>query len=182
MVTLPAGSQLWRIHRNDRGVVWFGPAPGSPPRNRFDAPSGEYRVCYFGDSPEVAFAETSIRGQRIRTVTRAQLEEQSATSIPCLRELRLARLHGAGLVRLGIGAEVVHAHPYAECQALALDLWEHSAMVDGIQYRSRWDNDRLCIALFDRAQDVLGVPERGMRLTEPSFLRQVLRLYEVGIE
>jgi hypothetical protein len=28
--------------------------------------------------------------------------------------------------------------------------------VDGIQYRSRFDNDELCVALFDRADGKLG--------------------------
>jgi hypothetical protein len=181
IVTLPAGSKLWRIHKKHRDPIWFGPAPGAPPRNRFDAPAGEYGTCYFGDSPEVAFAETLIRGLRARMVTRAQLDEQHVSSLPVLRELKLAQVHGAGLVRLGIGAEVVHGHPYAQCQALALDIWKHPAAVDGIQYRSRWDNDRLCIALFDRAESVCGPPSARASLSEPSLILPMLKLYDVGV-
>jgi hypothetical protein len=180
-VVTPAGGQLWRIHRSDRDAAWFGPSPGGAPCNRFDAPGGEYRVCYLGDSPEVAFAETLIRQTHTRMVLRSQLDERSASRISLLRNLKLARFHGPGLVRLGVDAEVAHCHPYERCQALALDLWKHGDAVDGIEYRSRWDNDRLCVALFDRAGDALDAPDHTLSLGEPGLLVPILRLYEIGL-
>lgn len=179
-VVIPAGSQLWRIHRRDLGAVWFGPAPGGAPCNRFDAPNGEYRICYLADSPEVAFAETLIRQTHTRMVQRPQLDERSASRIALLRDVKLARFHGPGLVRLGVGAEVAHCHPYERCQALALDLWNHVDAVDGIEYRSRWDNDRLCVALFDRAGDALDAPDHTLSLADPRLLMPILRLYDIG--
>ena len=179
-VVIPAGSQLWRIHGSARGAVWFGPAGGDP-CNRFDAPGGEYRICYLGDSPEVAFAETLVRQPHTRMVTRAQLDERSASRVPVVRDVKLARFHGPGLVRLGIGAEVAHGHPYGRCQSLALALWDHGDAVDGIEYRSRWDNDRLCVALFDRARGALDAPDHTIRLGDPALLMPILRLYDVGL-
>lgn len=163
------------------GAVWFGPAAGGPPRNRFDAPGGEYGICYFGDSPEVSFAETLIRQSHTRLVTQSQLEERRASLIAVVRDLKLARFHGPGLVRLGLGAEVAHGDPYDRCQALALDLWRHHDGIDGIEYRSRWDNDRLCVALFDRARDALYSSDRSVALTDAGLLMPILRLYDIGI-
>lgn len=180
-VTVPAGRLFWRVHRTALGPVWFGPAPGDPPQNRFDAGAGEYRICYLGDSPEVAFAETLIRQPHTRLLTRAQLDERSISRIPVLRELKLVRFHGPGLVRLGLGADVAHGHPYDRCRAVALDLWGHAEAVDGIEYRSRWDNDRLCFALFDRAHDALDAPDHTLAMGRPDLLDPLLRLYDIGI-
>lgn len=190
MITLPsslphvkvtAGSVLWRVHGTARDPRWFGPAPGDPPGNRFDAPSGEYRVCYLGDSPEVAFAETFLRGSRTRLLLRTQLSARSFSSVPVKRELTFVRLHGPGLVRLGVGADVVHGHPYRACQDLALELWSHSDRVDGIAYRSRWDDDRLAFALFDRAQDALDSPDLTVQVDRFHLLPSIIRLYDVGV-
>jgi len=48
-------------------------------------------------------------------------------------------------------AEIAEAD-YAVPQGLALKI-NAIVPVDGIQYRSRFDNDALCVALFDRADD-----------------------------
>lgn len=180
-VSLPTGQQLWRIHRASLAPVWFGPAPGDPPRNRFDAPGGEYRICYLGDSAEVAFAETLIRQPRSRLLPRAMLDERSASTLRLQRDINLACVHGPGLVRLGLGADVAHGQPYDRCQGLAREIWQHADSVDGIQYRSRWDNDRLCLALFDRAADALGEPESTLPLAQPDLIGPILTLFDIGI-
>lgn len=178
---IPPGTPWWRVHSAAHGPVWFGPAPGSGPRNRFDAPAGEYRVCYLGDSPEVAVAETIIRQPHTRLVSRTVLETSIASRFPVSRELKLVRLHGPGLLRLGIGAEVAHGYPYDRCQQLALELWQHDDVVDGIEYRSRWDNDRFCFALFDRAADALVAPDHTLSLADPRRTSPILHRYRIGI-
>lgn len=181
LARIPAGSHLWRVHRKSQSALWFGPGPEDGPRNRFDAPGGEFRICYLGDSPEVSVAETIIRQPITRLVTRARLAERSVTRIPVLRDLRLVRFHGPGLVRIGIGADVAHGHPYDRCQSLALSFWNDSDTVDGIEYRSRWDNDRLCFALFDRAADALDAPDQSLDLDDPRVILPILKLYQIGI-
>ena len=179
--TIPAGTPLWRIHRRAHGPVWFGPAPGDPPTHRFDAPGGEYRACYFGDSPEVAFVETVVRGNSARVVPLSDLRARCATPVPLARDLRVVRLHSDGLVRLALPADVPHAVPYDRCQALALELWGHADGLDGIEYRSRWDDGRLCLALLDRASGALGPAGPSVALDDPTFVRPILRLYGIGI-
>jgi hypothetical protein len=178
---VPAGTFLWRVHQRVHEPVWFGPAPHGAPRNRFDAPDGEFRVCYLGDSREVAAAETLIRQPRLRLVRREQLDERRVSRVPVTRGLTLAQVHGPGLARLGIDAGVAHADPYVTCQLLALEIWSDAAGVDGIEYRSRWDNDRLCYALFDRAADALGAPDQRLNLADPGVWSPIFRLYDVGL-
>jgi hypothetical protein len=178
---LAAGAELWRIHARARGPVWFGPAAGAPPQNRFDAPGGEFRVCYFGQSLEAAFVETMVRGRARLMVALTELRARSATAVPLARELRLAQLHSEGLVRLSLSAAAPHADTYADCQRLALSLWSHSDQVDGIEYRSRWDDSLLCVALFERAADALAPAGPSLRLDATSILRPVLRRYGIGV-
>ena len=179
LVRVPAGSQLWRLHRKGQEALWFGPDPKSGPANRFDAPAGEYGICYLGDSPEVCVAETIIRQPTGRVVPRARLAERTIARIPVLRDLRLVRVHGPGLLR--IGAEVVHGHPYDRCQSLALSFWNHPEEIDGIEYRSRWDNDHFCFALFDRAANALDAADPLLDLAEPRIFNPILRMYDIGI-
>src|SRR3712207_3935879 len=114
-------------------------------------------------------------------IPRTRLAERSIARVPVLRELRLVRFHGPGLVRIGIGADVAHGHPYARCQELALSFWNHPEAVDGIEYRSRWDNDRLCFALFDRAADALDAPDQFLDLGDPRVFNPIFRLYGIGV-
>ena len=96
-VVLPIGTLLWRVHLASLGMVWFGPAAGDGPRNRFDAPGGEYGICYLGASPEVAVVETVIRQPRMRLVSRTTMESRRASRTAVKREMKLTRLHGPGL-------------------------------------------------------------------------------------
>lgn len=177
--TLSANTKLWRVHRVGYDPLWFGPTPGQPPQNRFDAPAGEYRVCYFGHDFESAFVETLVRGRANRLIALAELKERAASEAPLVREVRLARVHSDGLVHLAMSAAVPHAAEYDECHELALAVWRHPDAVDGIEYRSRWDDSRLCVALFDRAADALGLARTQVLGT--ALLRPVLRRYGIGV-
>ncbi|HEX2201945.1 MAG TPA: RES family NAD+ phosphorylase [Longimicrobium sp.] len=181
-VVVPARTVFWRIHPRGRDALWFGPDPSSGPLNRFDAPAREYGVCYLGDSLEVAVAETLIRVPGpARVVARARLHERSASQLVLREPLRVVQLEGPGLVRLGASADLVHAFPYGACQRMALEFWSHPDAVDGIQYRSRWDNSRLCWALFDRARDKLGAPLGTLWLGDPNVVVPVLDHYDIGV-
>ncbi len=58
VIELPAGGPLVRIHRLDRGPVFFSPGSGRLPVGRFDSPSASFGVLYLGQTFECAFAET----------------------------------------------------------------------------------------------------------------------------
>ena len=171
---------LWRIHDATRGPVWFGPAPGSPPRSRFDAPAGEFGVCYVALSPEAAFAETFLRNPGRRMLDSTLLGTRALTSLACDRPLRVARLHGPGLARLGATAEVTHGPAYELARRWSVALWSHPSRPDGILYSSRHDDDELCLALFDRDPVSLAVKSSQSLLGSP-LLTPLLRRYRMGL-
>lgn len=149
-----AGSPLYRIHRSGHGPIWFGPGAGKPAAYRFDAPRGEFGVCYLGRTPEASFAETFLRQPPVRLVTLGDLAGRSLATIHLKRTLRLAALHGPSLARMGATAEVASGD-YTLSRAWALALWRHGDDADGLVYRCRHDDASFAVALFDRAEDAL---------------------------
>ncbi|HEX8246179.1 MAG TPA: RES family NAD+ phosphorylase [Longimicrobium sp.] len=145
-----AGTVLFRIHPVHLGSLFFGPAEGAPPRGRWDAPRGEFRVCYLGEAPEVAFAETFLREPGVTLIEEADLAARAIARVEAVREIRLAAMHGQGLARAGATAAVCSG-PYAVSRAWALALHAHPAAADGVRYRARHDDDGFAIALFGRA-------------------------------
>lgn len=175
--TLAAGTVMWRVHPHGREAIHFSPPPGRPPANRFDAPGGEYRVCYLADSREAAFIETVVRSpDQARLVLRSLLERKDLSQVRSTVDLHFALLEGPGLTRFGLIVADVADDLNDACQGHALEIWRAYPEIDGIQYRSRWDNARLCWAVFDRAQaklgnDVLSPHWLGDRSIDHSLLR-----------
>ncbi|HKP76533.1 MAG TPA: hypothetical protein VJT67_13475, partial [Longimicrobiaceae bacterium] len=106
----------------------------------------------------------------------------AAAAIPPTRELRIVRLHSDGLVQLSLSADAPHAVPYAGCQRLSHALWAHPDEIDGIEYRSRWDDSLFCVALFDRAGEALDTDQPSLPLDSPVIIRPVLRHYGIGVD
>lgn len=180
-VVWPANRPLWRIHRAERDALWFGPEHGEAPRNRFDAPHGEYRICYLGGSPAAAFVETLLRGRRRRVVARATLRGRMISEIHLDRALRIARLDGPGMVSLGVGSDTIHGADYTVSRRLALEAYRQESGIDGLRYRSRWDDDCFCVALFDRAASAVTVERGGDTMDRSPRIRALLALYHVGV-
>jgi hypothetical protein len=180
IATLAAGSTLWRVHRREHGPLWFGPAPGTPPRGRFDAPGGEFGICYFGESIGVTVLESLVRGSR-RLLDRADLDARVVSTLTTRAPLRLLQFEGPGLARLGIGAEQAHAAAYTDCRQMALDLFRNHPAADGVQFRSRWDTSLLCWALFDRAAEKLDPSWSAQWLGDGAVIGPTLDRYELEI-
>jgi len=90
--------------------------------------------------------------------SRVQQKRQAAFKV--LEPLQLAKLHGEGLEWFGVTAAQIAEADYAVPQSLARRI--HADLpVSGIQYRSRFDNDELCVALFDRADGKLELAAEG---------------------
>jgi hypothetical protein len=162
---------LWRVHPRGYGALWFGRTG----RYRFDAPGGEYGVCYFGASLGVAILETVVRVKGVRFIPRADLVAGNGSSAAPSVPLRMLQLEGVGLPSFGVSAHEVTGPDYADCRNLALRVWREHPELDGIQFRSRWDNG-LCWAVFDRAETkvaVLGTQWLG----DPTVVVPALRPY-----
>jgi len=172
VVELAGQAVLWRVHPRDFDALWFGRVG----KYRFDAPGGEYGVCYFGGSLGAAILETVVGGRRVPTIPRAELDSRAASSIAPSVPLSLLQLEGAGLPSFGLSAHEVTGPDYAGCRDLTLRAWLQHPELDGIQYRSRWDNT-LCWAIFDRAAEklkVLGTQWLG----DPAVVVPALRPYK----
>ncbi len=148
-VPISAGAPLLRIHETTRSPVWFGPAPGTLPRYRFDAPTGEFRTLYCARNLTGAFAETMFR-RATRVLSRSFVEARAWSIIAPNRILRVAKLYDEGLVRHGVTADICAGDDYAESRRFARDLFTKFPDVDGIAYRARHNNGQICYALFDR--------------------------------
>lgn len=144
------GATWWRIHRTAHSPVFFGPAPGGLPTYRFDAPGGEYRILYLGQTLSAAFVETLLRNPRIPFIERIEIELRSASVLSNDRPLRLVDLRGGGLSQIGSDNRLATGS-YAIAGQWALALWRHADRPDGILYRSRHDPNHVCAAIFDRS-------------------------------
>ena len=178
----PVGEPLYRIHPARFGALFFGPAEGAPPRGRWDAPDGRFRVCYLAERPFVAFAETFLRRPGAMVLEMEELAERAISVVRPLRDLRLAAMHGAGLHAAGATAACCTG-AFAVSRAWAAALHGHRERVDGIRYRARHDDDGFAVALFDRARD--GVAETASAgLADPARradLAALLDRYGVGL-
>ncbi|HYH81466.1 MAG TPA: RES family NAD+ phosphorylase [Longimicrobium sp.] len=178
---LEPGAPLWRVHDASRDPVWFGPAACTPPRSRFDAPGGEFGVCYLALSPEAAFAETFLRNPGRRMLDTTLLASRSLSELTPARPLTTVRLYGPGLARTGATAEVTHGPAYDLARSWSLALSAHPSRPDGILYKSRHDDDELCLALFDRGPGQLRV-EATAPLVGTPLLTSLLRRYRVSLD
>jgi hypothetical protein len=174
---IDSGERLWRVHGTERDALWFGPEPGAAPRNRFDAPGGEYRICYFGATLGVSIIETLVRGRRHPVISRDALEARSASALTPLAPIRLLQLEGRALHAYGIDVSEVSGPEYTVCRDLALQAWTADPGIDGIQYRSRFDPSTLCFALFDRAEARLRVETPPRWLGDARTVVPALRSY-----
>jgi hypothetical protein len=178
----PARTRLARIHSASRDPLFFGPAAGSHPRSRWDAPAGEFLVCYLAEEPHVAFAETFLREPGATVIETVDLAARALAEVEVQRDLRLVALHGAGLRRVGATAAVCTG-PYVVSRAWALALHAHPSRPDGIRYRARHDDDGFAIALFERAAGAVTVT-RSVALVAPGLVGDLagwLDRYAMGL-
>jgi len=149
IIEIAAPTDWWRIHRSVHSPIFFGPKTGASPVNRFDAPNGEFRTLYLGESFAAAFAEVLLRVPRLPYVERAELEDRSASRLNNKNTLRMVDLRGPGLSRIGIDNSLTTC-TYDIAGQWALALWQHSDQPDGLLYRSRHDPHHTCAAVFGR--------------------------------
>ncbi len=146
---LAAETPLYRAHRTTHGPIFFGPCPGAPATYRFDSASGGFGVLYVALGLAGTLVETLLRNPRRKMVAHADIETRATSVLRCRRDLRVVRLHGAGLQILGLDNSI-STGPYEPCGAWADALWAHPEAPDGLAFRSRHDPDEICFAIFER--------------------------------
>ena len=180
---LPEGELMIRVHYRRNGPVFFGPGPGKPPGNRFDAPNGEYRILYASQRLEGAFVETVLRHPTGRVLRREQVNQKAWSILRLERSIILAKLYDEGLQAYGVDAGQLGADDYALCRSLALNLFRTYPGLHGLTYRSRYNNGEVCYAIYDR----VGITDMTTLRTNPfedhgDRVDQLMRLHHAAFD
>jgi hypothetical protein len=109
---------------------------------------------------------------------RAYVHERVWTTFHAKRPLTLAKIYDEGLQIHGIDAGLISADDYAESRNLALDFYQSFPTLDGLAYRSRYNNGEICYALFDRVEVTDLLVLNTNRFDEnPIRVKQLMSLY-----
>jgi hypothetical protein len=148
---------------------------------RLNAPSHMYGVLYVAKTVHGAFAETFLRDPGRTLLPTDLLAKKAYVTIEVQRQLKLVRMAGPGLARIGATAQVVHGgKPYHGPQAWSDALYRHPRKYDGISYHARHDDEALCYAIFERASGALREASRETNLNQDWFW-DIAETYGVGL-
>jgi hypothetical protein len=157
IIDIADGEVLHRVHGESRDARWYGRKDAT---SRWDDPNGEFGVLYLGRSPVGAFSESLLRAPADPDVLWRHVVQKRQATFRLIEPIQLVKLHGAGLAWFGVTAADIAEADYALPQKIANRV-HGSFPVDGVQYRSRFDNDELCVALFDRADGKIELVSEG---------------------
>lgn len=155
----------YRIHSLTRGPIYFNPSADY----RFNAPAGEFSVLYLARDLHGAFAETLLHDTGNPLVEWSELASRGVVKVTFDRTLRLVDLRGKGLARAGADASLTCGPDttYNLCHRWAKAFHDHPRAPDGILYRARHDPERVCAAIFNRAEPHLKWSRLGRSLVDP---------------
>ena len=157
----PAGTELVRVHALAHPPLAFNAAPGGARFRPVTGPTGAMVATFYaGEAAEAAFAETVfhdlVPGAR-RSVPFARIEQRAVSWLQLTRDLRLAQLHGFGLLRAGVKASELTDTPprtYARTAPWGQAIYDHPERVDGIAWMSRQFNSQRALLLWgDRVSE-----------------------------
>jgi hypothetical protein len=163
---LPAGTSLWRVHRDGRPVTSFNPTLADGPRGggRFDATSRDpFAYLYAAPDQSTAVAERLLRDRPFqggpRIIRRNAITGLRMSTLVLTRDIRLVALVSAvELAALYQDDWLVQAEGtgYEHTRAWAAALRGARPEPDGLIWQSRRDRPGLCAVLFkDRAGDAV---------------------------
>jgi hypothetical protein len=169
-------SNIFRIHRTALGAKFFG-ASGNW---RFDDPNKTYGTLYAGLSPEIAFAETLLRGKGT-LIAEAELALRSLCTFTAREDLRMVELHGKRMFKIDADASVTCGLPYDASQAWSSAFHQHPDAPDGIVYRGTRDNSQFALVLFHRSSQKIDNGASIPLLEDKVALGALLDRYEAGL-
>ncbi|MEQ1931053.1 MAG: RES family NAD+ phosphorylase [Parvularculaceae bacterium] len=145
---IDADEILSRFYGQAWGPIYFDRGK----QGRLNAPDGAYGVLYAAVARRGSFAETFLRRSGDTLIARDFVAARAHVSLRVRAPLKLVKLFGNGLARLGATAEVTHGGlPYAAPQQWSAALHDHGGRFDGIAYTARHNDSEICAALFERA-------------------------------
>ncbi len=168
---VPAGSLLFRVHRDTRRPYEFNPTVrrAAGPEDvveggRFDSDDGSYAYLYAAFTEEGAFAESFARDLDYtlagpRPLPRARVAGMVVSTIFVVRDLELVETQAAAAQQLGqddwLTTSDEGAYPLTRRWARAIRGWVPSS--DGLEWRSKRDpNQRVLVLWGDPARAANG--------------------------
>ena len=158
---------------------------------RFDAPGGEFGVCYAAFELTTAFVETVLRDapQRAKPGERVLLDYAELASRRVInlksgvdpRPLRLIKLYDEGLAAAKTDNRISSADDYAITQQWSKAFHDHAFGADGIVYLSRYVGSQRSVVLFERCASAIEIASVTPLLEHPD-LATILDVFELGIE
>jgi RES domain len=195
---VPAGTLLWRVHKQGRPVTTFNPAGADPlfGGGRFDATSVDtYPFLYAAAEQQTALLETLVRGipfdnKGKRYIRRVAIKGTRITALRPSRDLTLVALRThADLAAVCQDEWLVHADPpdYPQTRHWGHWLRAQAPWADGFIWPSRRDLGRESLILFgDRCDpwELEEVPGSAIDLDDrdgAQWLNQCLTAYRISI-
>ena len=176
-VIVDTGALLNRFYSAAHEPIFFDRSKDG----RLNAPDGAYGVLYVAEAAHGAFAEAFLRQPGRRLLPRDLLRSKAFVRLTTTRSLRLIKLAGPGLARLGATAEVTHGGlPYTLPQAWSAALYNAFIDADGVAYTARHDDEALCYAIFHRAESAVVESDRELDLDRAWFWK-LAEAYGVGL-
>jgi hypothetical protein len=164
-----SGLELHRVYGRKRRVEDFNPSVKQLGRFSpiYDAAGAVVPVLYAGESMECAYFETIFHDQvsdPASSKPSSQIEERRYGTITIMRPLKLVKLFGPDLARLGMTVDqLTHCGPdhYESTARWAEAIHNQDATVDGLVWTSyRGDPDRSYVLFGDRVSTKHIEPQR----------------------
>lgn len=182
-VELMQPCDLWRISWPGKALFW-SPDAGRPPRGRFDAPDGQYRVHYAALGFDGAFVEAMLRQEQPAYLAWSDIVQREVSVLRLTRPVRVMPIRGHHLGQLRATAAVASG-PYSVSRrwSEALHQWRDAGgPLDGLLYPSRHDDTQLCLALFDRAASAVEIVSTASLGTRREDILRLRRRYRFPLD
>jgi hypothetical protein len=177
---IEAGTTLVRIHWPGK-ALFFGPGEHRKARGRFDCTDGSFGTCYLAERTRAAFVETFLREGRVKLVSEEELRAREWSAVEVVETLRLVACHGAALTDLHT-TSAISSGAYSRSRAWANALYHHPGAPDGLYYRSRHDDDEMCVALFSRAEAKVRLVDTRPLLDPATQVIEAINHYTVAVQ
>jgi hypothetical protein len=156
-----AGTPIIRCHDISMGATEFNPTSTSRRFRPVDGGGLTVPTIYGAELSEGALSETVFHDVPVRRTTKRRVQRKALVSVVLSiviskRNLRLAKLHGDGLKRLGVThGELIESSSkqYPRTAIWAQAIYNHSAEYDGMIWRSRQHQDSYAIMLWEGRVD-----------------------------
>jgi hypothetical protein len=130
--------------------------------NRYDDPHGRFGVLYVAFDLATALMESMFHAHQWsdsrRVIDAATVSERLVREIAAIERLHVVDLSAPGAMagHFGLNLHQLTSRDYAHTQQIA-QLSHAQPDVDGILYPSRNNYPGMCLALFDRCKDKIGL-------------------------